>query len=120
MKIIYHVIFIGSLVSLAGCTQLEKTNISTQQHASMTQPIEQMISGKVLGKIEQGKDGSVWEFQADNGEIYSLLLSIPNLGPVGSKALKSVASNSRLKVKGRFINLGDEQRLIAQEIELLQ
>ncbi|WP_133407072.1 hypothetical protein [Parashewanella tropica] len=77
----------------------------------------QSITGVVVGELLQGKDGTIWKFKADDGKIYALVVSIPNLGEEESKNISLIELNKHLVISGETYKLGNENRLIARKIK---
>jgi len=121
MKVKHSIAFISFLIILTGCSPYEKTNGVESQDASVNtqSEVELVVSGTVVEEMQKGKDGSVWKFKGDDGKEYSLVVSIPNLGPVQSKNIVHVVPNSRLTIKADAYQSGDETRLIAREVNKL-
>ena len=115
-------LFLASLVlTFTGCTN-PNTSPNKAEAVSAIDNTETVksISGKVIDEMGQGRDGTVWSFVSDTGVSYSLVLSIPNLGPVESEKIGHVKPNSMLKVTGDVYDLGSEKRLIARKINISQ
>jgi hypothetical protein len=76
------------------------------------------VSGIVIAKDIQGKDGSVWAFKGLNGKSYSLVISIPNLGQKESENIDYVIPSAKLTITGEVYENGIEYSLIARKISL--
>ncbi|MGB0894578.1 MAG: hypothetical protein ACPGUD_09240 [Parashewanella sp.] len=76
------------------------------------------VTGTVIEKSNQGRDGSVWKFQAQDGQTYSLVVSIPNLGKEQSKNIKLVKPANCLSIKGDSYTIDKKIKLIARQISV--
>ena len=74
------------------------------------------ISGVIMIKSTQGGDGSIWQFKGDDGILYSLVVSIPNLGRSESKNIKYVIPDAKLTITGEKYKLGSKYNFIARKI----
>jgi len=118
MKFIRCFLFSLFAVSVIGCTE---TNALKGDHSDTSinnsSDSIQVISGVVINEIKQGRDGSTWKFKGDDGQTYSLLISIPNLGQEQSENIYLVKPNTHLEIKGEIVRIGNEKRLIARQIK---
>lgn len=106
------------LFTITGCSN-PKTHANKAEPVSTIENSEavQAISGKVIEEIEQGRDGAVWSFVSDTGVSYSMIISIPNLGPIESQNIHHVKAGSKLTITGDVYNIGSEKRLVAKKIK---
>ncbi len=106
------------IVTITGCSN-PNTNSNKTESVSTIENSEtvQSISGKVIEEIRQGRDGTVWNFVSDTGVSYSLIISIPNLGPIESQNIHYVKPGNKLTITGDVYNIGSEQRLLATRIK---
>ncbi len=72
------------------------------------------ITGKVIKKIEQGKDGAVWQVQTEDQQLFEVMLSIPNLGKLYSRSLVLVQEGALITVTGEKFTLNQHPRIIAR------
>ena len=122
MQIIHSVLLLVFSTLLIACSETKLPQDSHNQNSenSSSSITPHTISGSVIEEIQQGRDGTVWTFKGDNGQTYSLLVSIPNLGQEQSKNISLVRPNKRLEIVGEVLNLDGETRLIAKQIKAVE
>lgn len=104
---------------IIGCSTSANTHSTSKRISEAQSPEKESlftISGIILAKRIQGGDGSIWQFKGDNGILYSLVASIPNLGQSESKNINYVKLNAKLTITGEMYKLGSEYNLIARKI----
>jgi hypothetical protein len=109
------------LFFLTGCSRHVSTGSEPKRPCKVYEDKEEplsIVSGIVIAKNMQGKDGSVWEFEGLNGKSYSLVISIPNLGQKESKNIDYVIPSAKLTITGEVYEHGIEYSLIARKISL--
>lgn len=111
------------ICGLSACSENAPTKVEVESTATIkTQESSvavSVFSGTILAETQLGTDGSVWNFQTDDGEMYSVVVSIPNLGRVESENIKYVVDGARLRITGESYKLGDENHLLARKIHVL-
>ncbi|WP_062267648.1 hypothetical protein [Endozoicomonas arenosclerae] len=108
------------LLFLAGCTEHTTSEYSAigltpTNHGAVNEQLA-IVSGVIVEEMKQGTDGSVWKFRANDGAIYALVVSIPNLGPQESENIDIIKPGAQVRIIGDSYKLGNERRLIAREI----
>ena len=101
-------IFIG----LFSCGSAQKKD-ATSQDTTEIKETERSISG-IVQSIENGKDGYTAVVKTANNELYTVLISIPNLGK--NNQYRRFKVNEEIAVKGEYWTLGDEKRITVREI----
>lgn len=104
------------ILLLSGCFQSKNNLTVTTPKASQTAN-ELTISGVIIEKETQGKDGAIWQFQSLEGKSYSLVVSIPNLGLVESENIKYIKPGANVTITGESYQLGKKHNLIAKKIK---
>lgn len=104
------VTIIISVLILFSCVPSNKTEkqMSKKENEILT------ISG-VVQSVESGKDGYTAKIKADDGEIYFVTISIPNLGDNFDK-YRVFEKGETVSVKGEFWKLGNENRITVSDI----
>lgn len=115
---------------LAGCSNNDATTPRADQSPETTggsnEPAmaasdnegNMKVTGKVTARIQDGADGSVYSLKMADGNSIDVLLSIPNLGEEGSKALADVSEGVMVEVSGEMVNLGDSSHLVARSLQV--
>jgi len=123
----YHFLIMSFLMLFlfTGCeTSFQKTNKTNDNDLNITSVnlIQEKksslttIKGVVVNKTNNFKDGSGWTFKTFTGDIYNLIISIPNLGKIESKKMKHVIINSALTLVGEKILFGNKKTFIVRKI----
>lgn len=76
------------------------------------------IVGKIISKTQSGTDGGVWLLETEAGDIYEVLLSIPNLGETYSQYLNQVDIGTVIQVSGETLFLNEYERIIAKTLKI--
>ncbi|MGI9282463.1 MAG: hypothetical protein ACR2PX_22950 [Endozoicomonas sp.] len=112
------------ILFLAGCTEHQTREYSERVQAPAVEEADSeelaIVSGVIIEKIQQGKDGSVWRFRSNDGTEYAVVISIPNLGPKNSEKIDVIKPGSKVRIIGDSFMLGNERRLVATEIVVIQ
>lgn len=121
MNFIHCIVFSLLSISVTSCSEVnQKEPDSKNPIAPNFFETEHWVTGVIINKTVQGKDGSIWKFKSDDGKVYSLLVSIPDLGREHSKNKSLVQQNKHLRIKGIITKSGDGYRLNARQIEALE
>ncbi|KEQ17533.1 hypothetical protein [Endozoicomonas numazuensis] len=111
------------MMFLAGCTEHQTREYSERVQAPSVEDAggEELaiVSGVITEKMQKGKDGSVWQFIANDGKEYAVVISIPNLGPKHSENIDVIKPGAKVRIIGDSFMMGDERRLIATEIVVI-
>ena len=71
---------------------------------------DDFVRGKVVS-IENGKDGYTAKIKTEDGKVYYVTISIPNLGRENAHQYRDVSVGEIIEVKGELWSMGDEQRI---------
>lgn len=86
----------------------------TQREVSLT-----TVVGEIM-EIRDGTDGSEVVIKDSEGNTYTSIISIPNLGPASEFDFADIQLGNTLKLTGETFSLGEELRLTPSHAELVK